>query len=73
MMDKNAKHISIAMRIGVEFIAGILVGTLIGRAIDIYFETYPWGLVIFIVLGIMAGSLNVYRLLAESWDETGEK
>lgn len=73
MADKNSKYISIAMRIGVEFISGILVGTLLGRAIDIYFETYPWGLVIFIVLGIMAGSLNVYRLLVKNWDETGEK
>lgn len=73
MANKNPKYVSIAMRIGTEFISGILVGTLIGRTIDVYFETYPWGLVIFIVLGIMAGSLNVYRLLIKNWDETGEK
>ncbi|NBT85517.1 MAG: ATP synthase I [Alphaproteobacteria bacterium] len=73
MADKNSKYISIAMRVGVEFISGILIGTLIGRGIDLYFESHPWGLVIFIILGIMAGSLNVYRLLVKNWDETGEK
>ena len=56
-------YVSIAMRVGVDFVAGILVGTLLGHAVDVYFQTYPWGLVIFIVLGIMAGTLNVYRLM----------
>ena len=55
------------MRLGVEFTSGILVGTLIGRGVDVFFGTYPWGLVIFIILGIMAGSLNTYRLLQKNW------
>lgn len=73
MTNKNPRLFSLAMRTGVEFTSGILVGTLIGRGIDIYFETYPWGLVIFIVLGIMAGGLNIYRLLDKNWDKIGEK
>ncbi len=61
--DSKVNYIGIAMRIGVDFVAGVLVGTLIGHAFDVYFQTYPWGLVIFIMLGIMAGTLNVYRLM----------
>ena len=64
-MHDKTKHLSLAMRLGVDFISGIVVGTLIGKGFDEYFATYPWGLVIFMVLGIMAGSLNVYRLLRD--------
>jgi len=67
-MNKR-QNISITMRLGVEFTSGILVGTLIGRGIDVYFGTHPWGLVIFIILGIMAGSLNIYRLLVKDFKE----
>jgi ATP synthase protein I len=73
MISKKPKYISLLMRLGTEFVSGILVGTLIGRAIDVYFGSHPLGLVIFILLGIMAGSLNVYRLLVGNWDKTGEK
>lgn len=59
----KTNYISVAMRVGVDFVAGVLVGTLLGHAFDVYFQTYPWGLVIFLVLGIMAGTLNVYRLM----------
>lgn len=73
MIIKKTKYVSLCMRLGTEFVSGILVGTLIGRAIDVYFGSHPLGLVIFILLGIIAGSLNVYRLLVGNWDKTGEK
>ncbi len=52
-----------SLRLSIDFVAAILIGVFIGHSIDIYFNTYPWGLVIFIVIGIIAGSLNVYRLV----------
>lgn len=52
-----------AYRIGIEFTSGILVGLLMGYAIDTKFNTQPWGLVVMIILGASAGLLNIFRLL----------
>lgn len=50
-----------AMRLSSEFIAGIVVGTVIGWIIDRVAGTSPWGLIIFLLLGFVAGVLNVLR------------
>ncbi len=59
----NSWHpgLSISLRLSVDFVAAILIGVFIGHSLDVYLHTYPWGLVIFILMGIIAGSLNVYR------------
>jgi ATP synthase protein I len=49
------------MRIGLEFMSGTVVGLLIGWGIDRYFDTTPWFLLIFTILGFAAGVMNVYR------------
>lgn len=49
------------MRLGLEFMSGTVVGLLIGYGLDRYFETTPWFLLIFTILGFAAGILNVYR------------
>ncbi len=58
-----------AMKLSSEFIAGIAVGAGLGWAIDRLAGTSPWGLVVFLLLGFLAGILNVLRsvgLVAES-------
>lgn len=50
-------------RIAIEFMAGTLVGLGLGLALDRYFGTLPWLLLIFTFLGFCAGILNVYRLV----------
>lgn len=50
-----------AFKISSEFIAGILVGGVMGWAIDHFFSTSPWGLIVFLLLGFCAGILNVLR------------
>ncbi|SHL47644.1 AtpZ/AtpI family protein [Roseibium suaedae] len=50
-----------AMKLSSDFIAGIVVGGGIGWAIDQWFGTLPFGLVIFLLLGFAAGVLNVLR------------
>lgn len=50
-----------AMKLSSEFIAGILVGAMIGWLIDRFAGTSPWGLVIFLLLGFVAGVLNILR------------
>lgn len=50
-----------AMRLSSEFIAAVLVGCLIGWGFDILLGTKPWGLIVFLLLGFVAGVLNVLR------------
>lgn len=64
--DSNAESMSglaFGMRIGLEFASGTLVGFLLGWGIDTYFDTTPWFLLIFTLLGFCAGMLNVYRVV----------
>lgn len=55
---------SIALRAGTEFVSGIIVGVVFGLAIDHFFNTKPFGLVIMILLGAAAGFRNIYRLVS---------
>lgn len=50
-----------AMRIGTELVAGLVVGVGIGYLLDRWLGTAPWFLVVFFFLGSGAGILNVYR------------
>ena len=44
-----------------EFVAGTLVGGLVGYGFDRLFGTLPFGLIVFLLLGFGAGMLNMAR------------
>jgi ATP synthase protein I len=44
-----------------ELIAGVVVGGVIGWGIDHWLSTSPWGLIVFFLLGFVAGVVNVVR------------
>jgi len=50
-------------KISTEIIAALFVGVCIGLLVDNYFNTKPFGLIIFFILGSLAGFLNVYRVM----------
>lgn len=50
-----------AFKIAIELVVGVLFGGLIGWALDGYFGSRPWLLVLFLVLGFAAGMMNVVR------------
>lgn len=50
-----------ALRASTEFVAGVLVGGGIGWVIDKGIGTSPWGLIVFLLLGFVAGVYNVMR------------
>lgn len=52
---------SVAVRFGGEFGAAVLVGFLLGYAADTFLHVSPWGIVIGIGLGFVAGVVNVVR------------
>jgi ATP synthase protein I len=49
--------------VGLSFVVSIVLGTALGVWIDRTFGTGPWGLLIFFVLGFLAGVLGVYRAM----------
>ena len=52
----------VAFRLGTELTVSTSIGGLLGYALDSFFGTKPWGLVVGIVLGSAAGCLAVYRV-----------
>ncbi len=55
----------IAFRLGTEMMVSIFLGSVMGYAVDHFFETKPWGLVVGVLMGGIAGMLNVYRAAQE--------
>ncbi len=53
--------LGLALRIGVELVVAVVVSTAIGWAIDRWFGTRPWGMIVFFFLGVGAGMMNVWR------------
>ncbi len=49
------------MRIASEFVSAILVGAAFGYAIDWLFDIAPFAMISFLLLGFVAGVLNVMR------------
>lgn len=62
--DERAKGLSLAMRISTELVAGVAVGVGIGWFLDRWLGTKPWLLVLFFVLGCVAGMWSVYRTVS---------
>lgn len=52
-----------AMTLGIEFFSAVAIAAGIGIAIDHWFHTSPWGLIILFFLGIGAAFLNIYRFV----------
>ena len=53
--------LGLGLRIGIELEVAIVVATGLGWAIDRWFGTRPWGMIVLFFLGVAAGMLNVYR------------
>jgi ATP synthase protein I len=56
-----SKAMSEVWQILLEFMVPIAVGTGIGYWLDGYFDTAPWLLLIFLLLGMGAGFTSLYR------------
>ena len=56
--------LGLAMRLSVELVAALAVSVGIGWLLDWWLGTRPWLMILFFVLGIGAGGLNLYRVVA---------
>ena len=64
-MSENSgfrQGMQVAFRLGTELTVATIIGGLLGFALDSFFGTKPWGMVIGILLGSAAGCLAVYRV-----------
>ena len=62
-----------ALQVGVELVAGVIGGALIGYWLDRWFETWPVLFLVFFFLGAAAGMLNAYRYLRKISDVPEER
>jgi ATP synthase protein I len=71
--DSNARASAMAMgfRLSSELIAGVGVGALMGWGFDRLLSTSPFGLIVFVLVGFIAGVLNVIRSAGVAPDRTG--
>jgi ATP synthase protein I len=51
-----------AMTLSTEFVAGVIAGGILGWIVDHVFGTKPWGLIVLLMLGFVAGVYNVMRV-----------
>ena len=64
-MNKDSEFrrgLSIAFRLGTELTVAVMIGAIMGYALDHYLSTKPWLLATGVIMGGAAGCLNVYRI-----------
>jgi len=49
------------LRLSSELVAGVVVGAVIGYMLDRWLGLSPWGFIVFVLLGFVAGILNLMR------------
>ena len=57
----RASAMALGFRLSSELIAGVVVGALLGWGFDRFLSTSPFGLIVFVLLGFVAGVVNVVR------------
>ena len=60
---KNKDSLNIYYRVGTELLAGLLIGGGMGWTLDQWINTTPLFLIIFFILGGIAGIYNLWRVL----------
>ena len=59
--SSNAASLGKALKISTELVAAVVVGTTLGFILDNWFDTRPWLTIIFFIMGVVAGILNVIK------------
>ena len=67
----DATAMAVVFRVGAELVSALLVGLALGWTLDHFLRTSPLFLILFVVLGGVAGMVNVWRLVAPPPPPTG--
>jgi ATP synthase protein I len=57
----RASDMARGFRLSSELVVGVVVGAIMGWGFDRLLSTSPWGLIVFLLLGFVAGVVNVIR------------
>ena len=60
--NPQTSNIGQAFKLSTELVAAVLVGTIIGFILDNWFDTKPWFIITFFLIGVIAGIMNVIRV-----------
>jgi ATP synthase protein I len=60
------------VQVGIELVAGVIGGGLIGYALDSWLDSWPIGFLVMFFLGAAAGMLNAYRHIRR-WSEAPDE
>lgn len=69
--DSSARAETKGWAMGIEFVGAVLVSTFIGWAIDRWAGTMPWGMLVFLVLGLCAGVRSAMKAASAFGEDTG--
>ena len=58
----NAASLGKALKISTELVASVVVGSTIGFILDSWFDTKPLLIIVFFIIGVIAGILNVIKV-----------
>ena len=69
----TGKGMGLGFRMASDFAAAVIVGVILGLGIDALFKVSPWGVIICLLLGFVAGVRNVVAtaMKANQAPETG--
>jgi ATP synthase protein I len=70
-IEAERKGWAIGIRYASDFSAAVIVGGLLGFGFDKLAKTTPWGLLVGIIFGFMAGTRNIVRTAKELSAENG--
>lgn len=63
-MDYNLwQRIGWASTVGLTLVISTFIGLFIGYNLDKFFNTKPWLTIIFLLFGIIAGFLNIFKYI----------
>lgn len=68
----RASAMAVGLRLSSELVAGVLVGAALGWGFDRLLSTSPWGLIVFLLLGFIAGVINVMRTAGVMAKQSGK-
>jgi ATP synthase protein I len=59
----DTSSLNLAMRLGVELVAAMVIAVAIGYGLDRLFHTSPWLMIAFVPVGAIAGFRNLMRAM----------
>lgn len=71
-MGRDVGPLALISQLGFTMVGSILLGLLVGLWIDHQFGTGPWATLGLTLLGVIVGSVGVYRLISDSVEQTTE-